>query len=162
MRGFRRGRFAAVAGFTLVAAVVLGGMSWATVSTWQLAKINVEREHRDRLSKAVLLMDTYMGGILEQEMARPFTDYMPYYTAEPVEVLLRNFNLEADRVVLASPIAEPRPTDSWIRFYFQVDEDGHWSTPQHPCHSGPCPELDAGSIRNLVVWFLRYCLITRC
>ncbi|MHC4697689.1 MAG: hypothetical protein ACYTFA_13205, partial [Planctomycetota bacterium] len=66
MKGFRRGRFAAVVGFTLVAGVVLGGMSWATVSTWQLAKINVEGEHRDRLSKAVLLMDSYMGGILEQ------------------------------------------------------------------------------------------------
>ena len=133
MRGFRTGRFGAILGFTLVAAVVLGGMTWATASTWQLAKINVEREHRDRLSKAVLLMDTYMSGILGEEMGRPFTDYMQYYTVEPVEVWRRNENLEADRVVLASPIAKPRSSTFLILILKHKVSSAIGSKHKHKC-----------------------------
>ncbi|MFQ5591425.1 MAG: sensor histidine kinase [Phycisphaerae bacterium] len=134
MRGFRRGRWAAVAGFVLVFAVVLGGMSWATASTWQLAKINVEREHHSKISKAVLLMDTYMSSILGEQMGYPFTDYMPYYTDEPVKVWLGKSEVEADRVVLRSPIVKAGKRHEWISVYFQVDEAGNWSSPEYPCH----------------------------
>ncbi|UCE58335.1 MAG: HAMP domain-containing histidine kinase [Phycisphaerales bacterium] len=129
----RASTLAAVVGFILVAIVVLGGMTWATVSTFQLAKINVDREHHTRMSGAATRIDSHVGGILKSEMARPFTQYFAYYTVAPVQVWTdRAIEAEVniDQVVLPSPLAEPPLHDPWIEFYFQVDEDGNWRSPE--------------------------------
>jgi len=145
MRSSGTSTLASVTGFVLVAIVVLGGMTWATVSTYQLAKINVEREHRTRISKAVYRMDSYMSGVLGEEMSRPFTHYWPFYTDVPVQVWLdERLVVEGDRVVLQSPIAKSPPRHAWIDMYFQADEDGNWSSPQTACCTGQCSGCEDG------------------
>jgi len=152
MRGFRRGRVAAAAGFLLVASVVLGGMSWATLATLELQKRTVEDEHRTRMSKAVWRMDSYMGGILDGEMHRPFTDYFPFYTDVPLAAWsTKPADVDVDYVLLTSKLLESGPPHKWIDFYFQVDEDGNWSSPEHPSHSAPWIIPESAHARSLKV-----------
>ena len=134
MRGARKTRLAALVGFVLIAILLIGGMTWATVATVELAKHNVQEEHLRHVRWAVSEMDRFVSAVLESEVARPYTDYLAFHAAEP-EVVWAGDGTElheADLVVLKSPIAETGPPHDWIDLYFQVGEDGTWSSPQVP------------------------------
>lgn len=134
MRGSRRTRLVAAVGFLIIAVLLIGGMAWATVATVELATRNVQEEHLRNVRWAVSEMDRYVSGVLESEVARPYTDYLAFHAAEPEVVWAGDGTelQEADLVVLKSPITEAGPPHDWIDLYFQVDEDGAWTSPQVP------------------------------
>ena len=84
MRSSRRGTGYAVIGFILISGVVAGGMTWATVLTWRLAKLDVEDERAGRRREALLRMDTYLGQIVASEAAREYDDYVAIRTPDAI------------------------------------------------------------------------------
>lgn len=146
MRAAWRSKIGAALIFALVAVVVLGGMSWATLSTVELARQDMRNERARHIAQALWRMDTYVGGVLRSEMARPFEHYYPFHTVEPVEVWSNDGVLSnAERVLLRSPIAEWGPPYEWITLYFHVSEDGTWLSPQVPDEG----QLDHEACRRL-------------
>jgi signal transduction histidine kinase len=136
VRKSRKGVRYAVLGFLLIALVVLGGMTWATTATWQLAKWNVEDEHAARVEEAVARMDRDLLGVLKSEAAR---DYSAYTTLATPDALLSRTLQEVDPrdFLQPSPLARTRPRHDWIELYFQVDEAGRWTSPHLPPEEMP-------------------------
>ena len=79
MRSSQRSKLAGAIVFSLIAAVVVGGMAWATVSSFELAKRYVGEQHERKKSRAVWEMSSYMGGILNAEGARDPEDYVAFH-----------------------------------------------------------------------------------
>lgn len=131
MTSSRRNKMAAALVFILVAAVVLGGMTWASVSSFQLAKNNVTEKHDRRIGVAMGRMDAYMTGILYTETARDYADYQAFQYKIPVAVLSKNIvDVDASLVIVPSDLAIFGPRLQWIDLYFQVNPDGVLSSPQ--------------------------------
>lgn len=161
MRSSRRNRLAAIAVFALIATVVVGGITWATAATLQLAKKRVLEEHDRRVSRAVWRMDSYMGGIVTAEYMRKYTDYQAMHAQEAVVVRSSDHvELDAHWVVLPSPLALDGPPHEWIDIYFQVDTEGTVSSPQVVDDVGMFPPETAGLVagadpraRQTLAWF---------
>ena len=134
MRSSRRSKLAAAAVFVLMAFVVIGGMGWATVATLELAKVNVREQHRGRVLRAVTLMDSYIGGILNSESAREHTDYVAFSKPKEIYHAREGTRLAPGNYRLPSPLISP-PHD-WIDLYFHV-EGGRWSSPHLPDEVAP-------------------------
>lgn len=132
MTSSRKSKLAAIVGYLLVAIVVLGGMTWATIATFELAKRNLKEGDLRNDFVAVSEMDSYMRGILRSEKARAYTDYMAYHTTDYVEV--RNSSDQkigaADYVIVESPLKAHGPPYEWIDLYFQLHQNGEWCSPQ--------------------------------
>ena len=148
-------RFVLVA-FALVAAMVLAGMTWATVVTVRLERVAVEQEARAAMDSRVRLalwrLDNYMTSVLASEAGRPYTNYVPFY--RPADVWnLHGQPLSPGAVVLPSPLltAEPHP---WIELHFQVDPNGEWTSPEvldenTPWMTPEMPVVDAERMRKI-------------
>lgn len=131
MRSSQRSKLASVIVFALISALVLGGMAWATAASFELARKNVTDEHDRKISRAVWELSNYMAGILNSETARDYTDYLLFHYREPVAVFSADgAELNADRVILQSPIAISGPPHNWIDLYFQLNQSGALSSPQ--------------------------------
>ncbi len=131
MTSAKKSALAAVALFVLIAAVVLGGMTWATISSYELAKKNVAEEHVNLVDSARLRIESHVQGILNSEASRPYADYLDEHAVRPGFVVTRDRReLEAMYAVVASPVAESKPRYDWVELYFQVDEDRRLSSPQ--------------------------------
>ena len=63
MRSSHKSKIAGAIVFSLIAVGVVGGMSWATISSLELAKKNIMDEHQRQVSRALWQMDSYIGGI---------------------------------------------------------------------------------------------------
>lgn len=132
MTSSQKSKLAAIVGYLLVASVVLGGMTWATIATFELAKHNLRVGDLRNDFLAVSEMDSYMRGILRSEKARAFTDYMAYHTTEYVEVWDSSNQTidDADHVIVMSPLKAHGPPYEWIDLYFQLHQNGKWCSPQ--------------------------------
>ncbi len=116
--------------FLLIAAVVLGGMTWATVSTLRLSRKNVKEQHHAAVYKTLLQMDSYVGGILNREVERPCSDYRSFHTKRPViSSKVGNWESDAGLVKLPSDILEYGPRHEWIELYYQL-ANGVLTSPQ--------------------------------
>lgn len=136
MKSSRRNRLAAITVFTLIAAGVIGGMTWGTVNSLKLAEEHVTGE----ISRAAWEMSNYMAGIINAETARNWTDYPAVHQAKEFAAYLHGgVELDADYVVLPSPLAVSPPRHDWIDLYFQVDPRGVLSSPQLAAESEPWP-----------------------
>ena len=130
MTSSRRNKLAAAAVFLLIAGGVLGGMAWATRSSFQLAEQTITEEHRRKISAAVWELSNFMQGILNTETARDTNDYVAYHKAQPVAVGSdANVDLDPNWVVLRSPLMDG-PPHPWIDLNFHVTPDGKISSPQ--------------------------------
>ena len=136
MRSSRRGTGYAVIGFILISGVVAGGMTWATVLTWRLAKLDVEDERAGRRREALLRMDTYLGQIVASEAAREYDDYVAIRTPDAIWSKELKDLVPGD-YLQPSPIALYGPRHDWIELYFQVDQHGQWSSPHLPEEAAP-------------------------
>lgn len=129
MSGALKEKLVVVGLFSLFASVVIGGMAWATVATYKLAK----DEHLSKVRLAIWRMEKYLGEILAVESNRPYTDYVSVHQRPTLAVISsdgRNVNVNAALAVLPSPLRESGPPNDWIELYFQVDESGRFSSPQ--------------------------------
>lgn len=122
---------AAVGVFALVAAVVLGGMTWATAASFELAKKRVGEERSTKVHAALRQIESHIKGVINFEASRQYFDYVDYHTREPVKVFTNDGReVDAQAVMLRSPIALNGPPFDWIDLYFQVDDHGVPSSPQ--------------------------------
>ncbi len=130
MTSTRKSALTAMVMFSLIFAVVLGGMSWATLASFELAKKTVSEEHLARVSRALARIDSQIKGILYFEASRPYTDYVDFHLVRPEAVYTRD-SRELDAVaLLPSPLTDEKPLYDWIDLYFQVDHKARPSTPQ--------------------------------
>ncbi len=128
MRSARRGMRYAVLGFALVSGVVVAGMSWATVATVRLKESEIKQE----LAVALWRLDGYLTPILAKEAGRDFYEYAALHI--PHELRSSEGHKldpsEYEDYAFPSRLTLDEPTDEWIELYFQVDQDGAWSSPQ--------------------------------
>jgi signal transduction histidine kinase len=131
MSGSRKSLLAAVTLLVLISAVVLSGMTWATITQVRLAELKATAAHRSRVNTAVWRIEEHLSRLLASEAARPYTDYVGLHTDRPLAAWSADgHRLDADAVVLPSPVAFSGPPYEWIELYFYVDETGHWDSPQ--------------------------------
>ncbi len=131
MTSSQKSTLTALGVFVLTSAVVLGGMTWATAASFELAKKTVSEEYRTRVHRALWQIESGMVGVLNSEASRPYTDYVDYHLARPVAAVSADGReVDAKFVVLRSPIAVNGPPYEWIDLYFQVDKDHVPTSPQ--------------------------------
>lgn len=139
MIGSRTSKRNAILGFLLITALVLGGMTWATVSTLRLARADLEarvrEEHQSHVEKrrqqirsAVSRVEDVYKFVLAVENGRPYRHYVAY-SNPPAARGQDGVPVNPRSVYLQSPLVEGRSAD-WIDFYFQIDPEGLWTSPQ--------------------------------
>lgn len=125
----------ALLGFGLIAAVVLGGMAWATSATIKLEMVYQERreetEHGNRQRKALWQLDSLLLSVTLYEARRPYHDYNSF--SQPAQIWgPEGDQLEPGTVTVPSPLLDGSAYHPWIELYFQVDPSGSWSSPELP------------------------------
>ena len=132
MRSSVRSRLVAATVFGLIAFVMIGGMAWATYTSFALARQSLIDNHERRLTRAVWQMDSYLTGILYYETGRSYRDYQALRReSAPVAVGRRGgIELDADYVLMASPLLTSGPEQDWIDLFFHVSAFGEISSPQ--------------------------------
>jgi len=131
MGSSRRSKLAGIVLFTLTAVVVLGGMAWATAASVELARRNLLFAHQSKVARALGELESNITWFLNSESNRPYTDYVDYHDVEPLAVLNEDGDeLDVDRVLVRSTLAESELPHDWIDLYFQVDHHGLLTSPQ--------------------------------
>lgn len=120
MKSTDRSRLAAVAVFVLIALVVIGNMTWATLSSFTLARKRVTEDYERKVAAAVADLNNYMAGILNSETARDHRDYIRHHYRVPQGAYAQNGDVDVEYVRLLSPLALRDPPHDWIDVYFQL------------------------------------------
>ncbi len=136
MTSAKKSALTAVVMFVLISAVVLGGMTWATLSSFELAKKTVAEEQLTRALRALGHIDSMVLGFLNSEASRPAIDYGDFYALGPdnIEAVVTRDGRESNvayvvfRTRLA--VADSKPPYDWIDLYFVMNHKGKASSPQ--------------------------------
>lgn len=119
----------------------------------------LEMSHRDRVNRAVRLMDDRVRLVFASEEARPETDYVSYPYLRGAAYSRSFKKLQADQVKVPSPLLTRKPR--FVLLHFQVDAEGEFSSPQVPTgtsveiaeaqQSLPAPQVaaDRGLLREI-------------
>jgi signal transduction histidine kinase len=138
MVGSRRSSLFAWAGFAVLVAVILGGMSWATVTTLRLAELDGLSEETSRIRLALWQMDSFLAPVLSMEAGREYMEYSAVYRPAPDSIWRTNGDpVDPMSLIQASPLLTGSKVE-WISMYFQVDPNGRWTSPQAPDLNDPC------------------------
>lgn len=123
----------ALTAYALVAALILGGVTWATVSTIGYERLNAEilraNDFRERLNRSLGRMDNRLVPIIAREAAREYWQYAAY--SHPRIYRPDGSDALAESVLQASPLIEQK-LEPWIKLHFQVDSNNEWRSPQVP------------------------------
>ncbi len=129
----RSARIAAMC-FVLVAALVFGGLTWATVASIRLKnaerKAAAQAEHNRRLRLALWRIDPLIMNVFAKEASRPYWHYSPYYYAP--EALMTTGEDMTGSVIQPSPLLNREDTAEWVLLHFQVSARSGWNSPQLP------------------------------
>jgi signal transduction histidine kinase len=132
MRNWLRGKPAGLLSFVFIAALVAGGLGWATSEALrlegeQLAQ-RAEAERANKLRLALWRLDSRIAPILAREDSRPFNHYSAIY---PLPLALNNTAAcwPSGTVLEPSPLlsAELPP---WMMLHFQTSQASGWESPQ--------------------------------
>lgn len=127
-----RGKPAGLLSFAVVAALVAGGLGWATAAALRLeGEQLVQRGELDRANQlriALWRLDSRIWPLLAREDSRPFHHYS---AVAPVPLALHN---SGDRAA-AGTVLEPSPLlsaelPSWMLLHFQTARASGWKSPQ--------------------------------
>jgi signal transduction histidine kinase len=131
MRRWFGGKWGGLAAFLIIAALVAGGLGWATRAALQLESEQLEQsaraERSDRLRLALWRLDSRMTAILAREESRPFNHYSAIFAA-PVAYDNQGRALPPGVVVEPSPLLNAE-LPSWMLLHFQTDKAA-WQSPQ--------------------------------
>ncbi len=131
VRACLRGKRGGLAAFLLIAALLAGGLGWATRAALQLEaeqrSLRAAAERGDRLRLALWRLDSRMTAFLAGEDARPFSHYSAVF-APPVALDGNGQPVPPGAVVELSPLLSTDLPD-WMLLHFQSDEAG-WESPQ--------------------------------
>src|SRR5262249_53630358 len=134
MREWLRGKPGGAGAFVLIAALVLGGLGWATAAALRLEREQLaERaaaERRLRLRPVMWQLESYVAPFLAREAGRPLNHYSALF-ATPVA-----FNTNG-QVWATGAVMEPSPLlgadlKPWLLLHFQTAADTGWESPQVP------------------------------
>lgn len=133
MRAWLTSRTGGLIGFTLVCALVAGGLAWATRAALRLEAeglaAGAAADQAERLRLALWRLDSRISTILAREDSRLFNHYSAVY-APPVALTSAGSAWPSGSVLEPSPLlAADLP--SWMLLHFQTDERG-WESPQVP------------------------------
>ncbi|HZY88543.1 MAG TPA: HAMP domain-containing sensor histidine kinase [Gemmataceae bacterium] len=134
MRHPLRGKPGGLAAFIIIAALVAGGLGWATAAALGLEREQLEQRVRadldNRLRLALRRLDALILPELACENSRPFNHYSAVY-AVPVAFDARGLACPAGAVREPSPLLSA-DLPAWMRLHFMADAVGGWESPQVP------------------------------
>ncbi len=139
----------AMAGYLLVGAAVLGGLTWATVLAVHLDRTDAaarqERERSRDLRSAVRRLDARVQATISRETSRDPTEYEGFIAPEdlwyvgqgrPVPIahddlwyIVGNRLVPPGQMARLSPLIN-RPIEPWILGHFEVSHVTDWTSPQ--------------------------------
>jgi signal transduction histidine kinase len=126
--GKRRGLLA----FLVIAALVAGGLGWATASALRLEQEQREaREYTDfdgQLRQALLRLDARLAPALAREDSRPYNHYSAV-SAPTLSLSKDGSSITPGSVLEPSPLLNSEIPD-WMLLHFQADETAGWASPQ--------------------------------
>jgi signal transduction histidine kinase len=126
----------ALVAYLLLAGLILGGVTWGTISTLELERA---RSHstataafRDTIDRGLSLVDSILWPVVLEESKRQYWEYTPrseriVHTAKTPD----GTELPAVVVPRYSPILEAN-LQPWIQLHFQVSPTNEWQSPQAP------------------------------
>lgn len=137
-----RGKLTGLFAFLGIAALLLGGLGWATQAALRveedqrLAAANAraaeelfqaQKERADALRTALWRLDTRLAPALAREESRPYPQYVALHTPFPA-LTINRVAFAPGQVFLPSPLLTAELPD-WMRLHFQVDQND-WTSPQ--------------------------------
>src|SRR3954465_3985693 len=137
-----RGKLTGFLSFLGIAALLLGGLGWATRAALRveedprLAAANArasedlfqaKKERADALRAALWRLDTRLAPALAREESRPYPQYVALHTPFPA-LTSSGIACAPGQVYLPSPLLTAEVPD-WMRLHFQIDQTG-WTSPQ--------------------------------
>jgi signal transduction histidine kinase len=132
MIGASRSARIAALGYGIVAVLVLGGLTWASIASLRLQQSEAEAaaraEHRRRVRLALWRIDPLVMNVLAKEASRPYWYYSAYYY--PSRVLFTSGQDATGAVIEPSPLLSGQDVEEWILLHFQVSWRGGWSSPR--------------------------------
>jgi signal transduction histidine kinase len=138
-----RGKLRGFLAFLGIAALLLGGLGWATraalkvehdqrVAAANAAEVErlylSQKEQADRLRLALWRLDSRMVPALAREESRPYPQYVAMHTPFPA-LTGSGIACAPGQVFLPSPLLTAEVPD-WMRLHFQVDLTVGWTSPQ--------------------------------
>jgi signal transduction histidine kinase len=133
MKSWLRGRLGGLGAFVVIAALVAGGLGWATAAALRLEREQrdqrAEAEHASLLRLALWRLDSLIASALAREDGRPFDHYSALF-APPHALGPGSQRLPAGSVLEPSPLLGDE-LPGWMRLHFQVSAAG-WASPQVP------------------------------
>jgi len=127
-----RGKLTAVACWLVIAALIVGGLGWATAEALRLERLQLEAsseaELAQRLRLALWRLDSRVFPALSQETGRSYQDYSAIY-APTLTFDLQGQAWESGTVLEPSPLLEAELPD-WIMLHFQIDAQKRLHSPQ--------------------------------
>jgi signal transduction histidine kinase len=134
MRHPLRGKPGGLAAFVIIAALVAGGLGWATAAALRLEREQLEQRARadldNRLRLALRRLDALILPELACENSRPFNHYSAVY-ALPVAFDAKGMTCAPGAVREPSPLLNAE-LPAWMRLHFMADAAGGWESPQVP------------------------------
>lgn len=137
-----RGKLTGLLCFLGIAALLLGGLGWATRAALRVEEeqrlgaanrraaedlFHTKKERADALQVALWRLDARLAPALGREESRPYPQYVPLHT--PFPALDSNWTAwDPGKVYLPSPLLTAELPD-WMRLHFQIDQNG-WTSPQ--------------------------------
>lgn len=132
MSDLLRGKPAGLLSFLVIAALVAGGLGWATAAALRLENEQVtqrcEMDRANQLRVALWRLDSRIWPLLAREDSRPFHHYS---AIAPVPLALNNSGTRC----AAGTVLEPSPLLSaelpaWMLLHFQTARNPGWESPQ--------------------------------
>src|SRR5689334_3799421 len=138
-----RGKLTGLLWFLGIAALLLGGLGWATRAALRveedqrLAAANrraaedlfqAKKERADALRSALWRLDTRLAPAIGREESRPYPQYVALHTPFPA-LTSSGIACAPGQVYLPSPLLTAELPD-WMRLHFQVDQTNGWTSPQ--------------------------------
>lgn len=120
------------AAFVVVAALVIGGLAWVTVSSLRVeaaqreATARADRANQERL--ALWRLDSHLLPAFGLENNRPYGHYSALHTQFPV-IDLDQSNFTQSTYRFPSPLLSA-DLPPWMLLHFQIDPDRGWESPQ--------------------------------
>src|SRR5262245_56401715 len=132
MRTLFRGQRGGLAGFLLVATLVVGGLGWVTAAALDLER--EQRRHRAEADQAAPLrlalwrLDSRIAALLTREDSRPFNHYSAVF-APPFALDTRQNAWRPGALVETSPLLDAE-LPPWMLLHFQATVEAGWESPQ--------------------------------
>jgi signal transduction histidine kinase len=133
MRDWFRGKRGGLAAFVLIAALVAGGLGWATAAALRLEQEQLDQralaEQQAKVRLALWRLDSLVSPHLSREDNRPFNHYSAVFAPPLAFKSGINGCWSAGSVVEPSPLLNDDLPD-WMSLHFQADADAGWGSPQ--------------------------------